>query len=70
MGHETSETYYTSDFDLSKFSSNYYGLNLRYSSADGVMGIKAFHSIELRYGYYVRSTGLSSQIVTVALKFK
>lgn len=68
--HAIDESYYTSDYDLSKFNSQYFGLNLRYTSADGVMGIKAFNAVELRYGHYNRSDGLYSNVITVAFKFK
>ncbi|MEO6915410.1 MAG: DUF3570 domain-containing protein [Chitinophagaceae bacterium] len=68
--HKTSDTYYTSDYDLSKLTSNFMGANLRLSPPKGVFGLQQFNSLELRYGHYIRSTGLNSDIVTLAMKFK
>lgn len=62
--------FYTSDYDLSKFTSHLFGLNFRMVSANGVMGIKKLNVVELRYSYYNRSTDLSSHLITLALKFK
>jgi hypothetical protein len=64
------EDYYTSDYDLSKFTSNMFGANFRVMSAKGILGIKSLNTLELRYGYYNRNDGLKSHLVTVALKFK
>lgn len=68
--HNPAETYYTSDYDLSSLHSNFVGANLRLSPPKGVFGYQHFNSMELRYGHYMRSTGLTSNIVTLALKFK
>ncbi len=68
--HKVSETYYTSDYDLSKFTSNYIGANLRNVPQNGVLGMQQFHSAELRFGHYKRSDGLSSNQLTLALQFK
>jgi len=68
--HQTSETFYTSDYDLSSLSSNFIGANIRLSPPKGVFGLQNLSSFELRFGHYMRSTGLKSNIVTMALKFK
>lgn len=62
--------FYTSDYDLSKFTSHLFGLNLRMVSANGLMGVKKLNVVELRYSYYNRSTDLTSHLITLALKFK
>jgi len=64
------ESYYTSDFDLSKFTSNLFGVNFRVTSANGIFGIKQLNTIEMRYSYYDRSTKLTSHSISLALKFK
>jgi hypothetical protein len=64
------ESYYTSDYDLSKLTSNLFGLNFRVTSANGVFGIKQLNTLEMRYSYYNRSTNLTSHLITLALKFK
>lgn len=68
--HLTSETYYTSDYDLSGFTSNYLGANLRILPENGILGIQRFRSAEIRYGHYMRSDGLNSNQLTLSLQFK
>lgn len=68
--HSPTETYYTSDYDLSTLNSNFFGANIRLSPPNGVLGWQHFNSLEIRAGHYTRSTGLSSNIVTLAMKFK
>ena len=64
------ESYYTSDYDLSKFTSHLFGLNFRMTSVNGIFGIKQLNTLEMRYSYYSRSTDLTSHLITLALKFK
>jgi hypothetical protein len=68
--HSVTDKYYTSDYDLSTFTSNFVGLNLRLSPPKGIFGVQQLNTLELRYGHYMRSTGLNSDIMTLALKFK
>ena len=63
-------TYHTTDDDLSGFSSNFIGLGIRLSPAKGIFGIKKFNMLELRYGFYKRSNGLVSSVVSMNLRFK
>jgi hypothetical protein len=68
--HNPTDTYYTSDYDLSTLHSNFVGANFRLSPPNGVLGWQHLNTLELRYGHYMRSTGLNSDVVTLALKFK
>ncbi len=68
--HNPTDTYYTSDYDLSTLQSHMVGLNFKTTPPKGVFGAQHFSTIEIRYGHYMRSTGLNSDIVTLALKFK
>ncbi len=68
--HLPTDVYYTSDYDLSTLHSSFFGGNLRLSPPRGILGWQHFSSLELRYGHYIRSTGLNSDIITMALKFK
>lgn len=68
--HAATDASYTSDYDLSNFNSHFLGAGVRWAPENGVLGVKNFAVLELRYGYYKRSTGLSSNIITVAMKFK
>lgn len=62
--------FHTSDYDLSDFSSHLLGMNLRKFDVNGLWGIKKWHSIDLRYAYYYRTTGLSAHSVAIAFMFK
>ncbi len=63
--------FYTSDYDLSKFTSNQYGLGLGYTDI-----LTKFHlfgaglkSIDIKYSIYRRNTGLRAFIVSGGFKF-
>lgn len=69
--HLSTETYYTSDYDLSEFTANQYGLGLKYTDILSKahiwkLGLK---SIDLRYNHYDRSTGLKADIISGGVKF-
>jgi len=68
--HVISENYFTSDYDLSKFTANMLGAGFRLAPPKGLCGMKTWSSLELRYGHYNRSDGLQSNIVSLHLKFK
>jgi len=69
--HLSTETYYTSDYDLSKFSANQYGLGLTYTDIFTRFHISIFHlkSIDLNFLYYKRNTGFTSGLAAVDFKF-
>jgi hypothetical protein len=68
--HQASEQYFTSDYDLSTLSSDFYGAGIRFAPPKGVFGWQRLNMLELRYGHYSRSTSLVSNIVSLNLKFK
>jgi hypothetical protein len=68
--HAPQEQFYTSDYDLSAFTSHLAGLNLRFNAAGGMLGINKLNTVEVRYGHYNRSTGLVANSVTLAVTFK
>lgn len=68
--HTGSEEFYTSNYDLSKFNSNFFGLGVRLAPPNGVFGIKHLNMLEIRYGHYDRSTNLASDIISINLKYK
>lgn len=69
--HLSTDEFYTSDFDLSKFNANQYGLGLSYTDVFTKSHIWKFglKSIDLKYNHYKRNTGLSANIVAVGFKF-
>jgi hypothetical protein len=68
--HTAQDAYYNSNYDLSKFSSDFYGAGIRYAPPTGVFGISKFNMIELRYGHYTKNINMNSDIVSLNLKFK
>jgi len=68
--HTGSEQFYTSNYDLSKFDSSFYGMGIRVATPNGVFGIRHFNALEIRYGHYSRSTNLNSDIVSINIKYK
>ena len=68
--HSKNEKFYTSDYDLSEFNSHFVGAGFRMVSPQGLLGIRKFNMIELRYGHYSRQTGLVSDVISLNAKFK
>lgn len=68
--HMPTDQFFTSDYDLSKFNSQLLGAGVRWAPENGVFGLSNLAVIELRYGYYHRSTGLNANIITLGMKFK
>lgn len=69
--HLSTEQFYTSDFDLSTFNANQYGLGVSYSdifmnSKIWKFGIK---NIDFRFNHYDRNDGLKANIATIGFKF-
>jgi hypothetical protein len=63
-------TYYSSDYDISGMNTNFYGSGIRIAPVNGVLGMKHWSSVELRYGHYTRTTGMVANILTMHLKMK
>ena len=59
------DSYYTSDYDLSGFSSNSFGVTLKYNPVYGVLGKNrmGWKNIGIRYSNYSRSDGLAANII-------
>jgi hypothetical protein len=68
--HLLSETYYTSDYDLSSFTDFKTGVTLRYTPQARFMKYYFFNEAALRYAYYKRSDGLSAHMFTLLLDIK
>ncbi len=68
--HDIGQEFFSSDYDLSKFHSDYFGAGIRFAPPAGVLGVSRWSMLELRYGHYKRSNGLSSNIVSMNLRFK
>jgi hypothetical protein len=66
--HKTIDEFYTSDYDLSKFTSIKAGLALRYAPFKRVGRRITFNEVQLRYSYYRQSNGLYAHIISFAFK--
>lgn len=75
--HLSTETFYTSDYDLSTFNSSQYGLGFTIAPPLGIFKLDTskegqkirFKSFDLRYNYYSRSDGLDANILSLSAKF-
>jgi hypothetical protein len=68
--HTVADQYYTSNYDLSKFNSDFYGAGFRIAPPKGVFGWHHLSMLEMRYGHYAKSIGMKSDIISMNLKFK
>lgn len=69
--HFSTDTYYTSDYDLSAFDANQYGLGLRYTDIFTKSHLWKFglKSIDLEYSKYDRDTSFSANLIAFSFKF-
>ncbi|WP_139922237.1 DUF3570 domain-containing protein [Hymenobacter sp. DG01] len=80
--HLATDVFYTSDYDLSSFSANKYGLGLRYSPvyglgrfktpfhhAQGARKVAKFKALDVRYAHYQRSNNFTANIISADLSF-
>ncbi len=67
LQHKTTDQYYTSNYDLSAFNAQFVGINFRFTpQKEGFI----FNMIELRYGHYLQTTGLTANNIGLNLRFK
>ncbi|MBP6236422.1 MAG: hypothetical protein KA270_16540, partial [Saprospiraceae bacterium] len=62
--------YFSSDYDLSGFDSQFFGVGVRYIPIKIVANLFAISQMELRGALYNRSDGLSAGILTFHIQFK
>jgi hypothetical protein len=68
--HTDASEFYTSNYDLSTFNSHFLGAGIKFTPLKGVFGIKHLNTLEVRYGHYSRTTPLTSNIISLNLKYK
>lgn len=68
--HSSEDIYYTSNYNYSAFQSQYFGVNIKITSRNGMFNIAAFNTLEIRYERYIQTTGLQANNIGVNLKFK
>ena len=66
----STSAFYTSDFDLSKFNANQFGLGLKYTDilTEGHIWKFGLKSVSLNYSYYQRNIGFKAHIVSLGAK--
>jgi len=75
--HLSTDLFYTSDYDLSTFNSSQYGVGIEIAPPFGIFSLSTSNpadsvklkSLNLRYGYYSRTDGLTSNIFSLIVKF-
>lgn len=68
--HTAGDKYYSSNYDLSKFNSNFYGAGFRMAPPGGVFNIQHLNTIEIRYGHYQKNIDMNANIISLYIKFK
>lgn len=67
----STDEFYTSDYDLSKFDSNQFGFGISYTDifTKGKIWKFGLKNVDLKYSNYKRNTGLSAGIISAGFKF-
>ena len=67
----STDKFYTSDYDLSEYSANQFGIGVSYTDifAKAHIWIFGLKSIDLKFYQYDRDTAFSSRIITAGIKF-
>jgi hypothetical protein len=68
--HSPTDEYYTSNYEYAKFNSQFFGVGFRVAPPNGVFGWQGLHELEIRYGHYLQTTDLVSNVVSLSLGFK
>jgi hypothetical protein len=70
-GHLSTDEFYTSDYDLSKYSANQFSFGASYTDIFTKFHIwkLGLKSIDLKYTQYDRDNTLSANIITAGFKF-
>jgi hypothetical protein len=66
--HEVTQEFYTSDYDLSKFTSYKAGFGATYAPIVGK--VRRFREVEIRYAFYQRSDGMVAHTLTTFIDLK
>jgi hypothetical protein len=66
--HTIDDALYSSNYDLSAFTSHFVGSGIRIAPPKGVFGLEHFNMLELRYGHYWKNIGLKADIISLNIK--
>ncbi len=67
--HSAQDQYFTSNYALAAFSSNFFGMGIRLAPPNGIF-MKSLNVLEIRYGHYTQSVDLVSNIISLNIKFR
>jgi hypothetical protein len=67
---KSNDEYYTSNYDLSRFNSNFFGAGIRFAPPRGILGMHHFNAIEIRYGHYSKNIDMNADVLSMNLKFE
>ena len=67
--HIATDSYYTSNYALAKFSSSFFGAGIRLAPPEGIFD-SHFKMLEIRYGHYTQTTDLVSNVISLNVQFK
>jgi Protein of unknown function (DUF3570) len=67
--HLKTDGYYTSNYSLSSFSSQFFGAGIRLAPPRGIVSTH-LATLELRYGHYTQTTDLVSDVISLNLGFR
>ncbi len=67
--HTATNKFYTSNYDLSKFSSQFFGVGFRTAPVKGVLGNHHIKSLEVRGGHYSKSYNMNANIISLHFQF-
>ena len=68
--HTAQNEFYTSNYDLSKFNSNFLGAGIRLAPPNGVFGVTHWNMLEIRYGHYTKNINMNANIISLNIKYK
>ncbi len=68
-GHSPQDQYFTSNYALAAFNSQFFGVGLRFAPPKGVF-VKSLKMLEIRYSHYTQTTNLNADMISLNLKFK
>lgn len=68
--HSPQDEFFTSNYDLSPFSSNFFGAGFRFAPPKGLLGKQRFRMVEFRYGHYAKNINMNADVLSMNLQFK
>jgi roadblock/LC7 domain-containing protein len=67
--HTATDHYYSSNYNLAAFNSNFFGMGIQLKPIKGVFGMQRFNMLELRYGHYTKNIGMNADIISLNARF-